>query len=191
MALSYASHPYKQRVWILSLDERDWREVHGLLFKESDLRSLAGLGEADFFSVEYKIAKNFSLQKLARRSYSSHEMRKLLENHLVSAETIDGVIAACVESGYIDDADWISGFIGRCRGKNLSRRAIQQKLQAKGVPVEDLMIESSEKEAIRHLLETKYRKYDLSDPAQKRKVFGALARRGFSSEEIFRAIVSV
>lgn len=195
--LSYLAHDYKKNTWILLLDDVPWKEVKSPLFKESDLRPLIGLKEADFFALEYRLVNNFCLRKLSQRSYSSYEMEKLLYDQLVSKETVERVISESIQLGYIDDADWIQRFIRRCSGKNMGARAVAQKLQAKGVPADeiDLPLAGWEEEhpatdRIRELLAAKYSECDFTDERERQKLIARLIRRGFRYEEIKEALRS-
>ena len=96
------------------------------------------------------------------------------------------------ELGYIDDAVYAKRFIeSRCRSRPKGKKLIQLELRRKGVSQEiiDEIDGPSDIELARMVAQKKYSLWKkLPILEQKKKLFGLLQRRGFSSNVIFRII---
>lgn len=196
MLIQCVPHPYKKDVFTLFINEEPWKEIHASIFgKTPQLDALIEPLDIKFQELELCLSKNFALRRLVQRNFSSYEMEKLLYERLVSKETVHKIVQELVESGYINDQDWISGFIRRNIEKKQGFKNIAMKLRAKGIPereieskLSDLAEEGSQSASIKKLLETKYRSRDFSDYREKQKVIASLIRRGFSYEDIHAVI---
>lgn len=189
------SHDFKKDVFVVFINEEPWKEIHCSIFgKKPKLDFLDTdqlLLKEKFLELELKLSKNFALRRLAQKNYSSYELKKILQERLVSIETIEKVLLELKNIGYINDQDWIESFIrGHIQKKN-GPKSIAMKLKVKGVPEDtikrniDYLEETSpQSERIKAILETKYRHRDLKDFKEKQKVVGALMRKGFDYDEI-------
>jgi regulatory protein len=96
-----------------------------------------------------------------------------------------------VSLGVIDDEAWVASFV-RSQSKRCGLRIIQQKLRAKGISADTSSFAgdspAAENEAILHLLNTRYRKKDLSQTKEKQKVIASLMRKGFAYQQIIAAL---
>lgn len=125
-------------------------------------------------------------------SLPSTVLLRALRDRLVSESISERVVEECLKLGYLNDEEWTKSFVRLQSARKLGPRAIAQKLAAKGiskVAAEEALKVSGSKEqqkaAIAKLLSTRYRKRDLSDYKEKRKVVASLIRRGFDPSLIF------
>ncbi len=191
-------HEYKRNILVITLDDEAFKEVHSSIFGKKPQVPKACESrhafEEQFSLLEKKCARNFVLRRLAKRSYSSFELSKLLKEHLVAADSVEDVVEGIMREGLVNDKDWIDGFIGRNLRKE-GPKALYLKLKGKGVPEELIAAslqlheeQSPQGERIRALLESKYRNRDLSSFKERQKVIASLMRKGFEFEEITQAI---
>jgi len=144
-----------------------------------------------------------TLQKLIARaiSYVSFRLRSGKEIHDYLVKRIKGdeeyiflAEARLKELGYIDDVTYTKRFIeSRNRSRPKGKKLIQLELRRKGVSAD--VIDSintdgpSDIELARAVVQKKYSLWKkLPILEQKRKLFGLLQRRGFSSNVIFHII---
>lgn len=140
--------------------------------------------------------KAFVYKKLAQRGYSSHEIRKLLIKELVSQELIDDILLECGNAGFINDDNYLECFIRSGQIKKWGPEHITQKLMLKGFDREIITLKLKEHDLpenriqrIKKLLQTRYKSRDLTVFKEKQKVIASLARKGFSFEDIQRALL--
>lgn len=179
------------------LDGEEWRDIHTSIFgKTPSFPSCVTRTEWKevFEKCEYQRVKNYVIWRLSTQPYHSQQLQKLLRERLVCQQTITKVIGECLSSGYLDDEAWIESFMRNQQKKN-GLRSILLKLQAKGLTAEAVQeIRSNwnrpeeEKEAIAHLLRTRYRNKNLNDFREKQKVFASLMRKGYAFEQIQAAL---
>jgi regulatory protein len=132
---------------------------------------------------------------LGRRARSAHELERwLLQRGFDQADVTDAV-QRLTEIGAIDDSQFARAFArSRALGKGMSRRRLAQELSRRGVarPMADAAIaEVLEEESVdeRALLEEAARKKLAVLQGQdadtvKRRLYGYLARRGYSASDI-------
>lgn len=189
----------KRDVLEMFVDDEPWRELHVAIFgSRPKLPGECGSGEelkALFRQLEYKQAKLYTLKRLAAKNYCSHELAQLLQKRCVSSHTISQVIQEFQNLGYINDKDWIAGFVQRYWTRGTGPQAIMMKLRAKGVSgpaaeeaVSQVCGAGAQQEKIRRLIATKYRTRDLSDFKQRQKVVASLIRKGFAFQEVIDAM---
>ena len=144
------------------------------------------------YDSDYRRAKERALWYLDRADRTEKGLyRKLLEagfeKHASAA-----VIARLAELGLLDDRRFAENFAARCEEANISERETVRKLLEKGVPY-DLAKETAakretgEEEQIAILMEKKYAR-KLQEENGVRKVYAALARKGFSFGAIRNAL---
>lgn len=124
--------------------------------------------------------------------------RRQLEQHLakkgIDAQSIAQAAETLEKYSYLDDAAYVREFV-RSYGEKLGAGAMRQKLMERGVErqvIEENMELSQEgQQAAALALAQKLRRKYADQPEQKRrqKMFAALARRGFSYDDI-RAVLS-
>lgn len=83
------------------------------------------------------VARRISLNALARRAYSTGELKRLLEKKLVPSEIIHELIVKLTRSGLLNDSEYARAFRdSRIRTKGLSARLIARELQERGIDSE-------------------------------------------------------
>jgi len=139
-------------------------------------------------------ARATALRLLTRRDYTTKELRtKLLDRDLPEAE-VTAVLADLADAGVVNDRRVAEAFVRVASTlKGRGRLRISRELEQRGVdraiirdalaalPVDD------ETAAIRRFLDKKHLPVRLS-PAEHRRVFGQLVRRGFSADLIAKAL---
>lgn len=192
--------PKESRRFVMTIyvEGQPWKEIHSKIFgKNFTLPICANLEELKekFASIEYAKAKKYALDCLARRSYPSSQLKKLLERNLISPETIKNILQDCIRLGYLNDIEWMERFVKTQLSRNLGPQAIVFKLMNKGIPLKeaekcvDKFIDPEEtNKSIQHLIKTKYKKRKLNDYKEKQKVFASLLRKGFDVTTIQKAL---
>lgn len=180
----------RKGVWHLSVQDDFHREIHSSIFGKRPKFSFYNGDLAEQFSQkEFERSRYFVLKRLSQRSYSSFELRKQLEDRLVSQQTIEKVIADCVHLGYLDDQAWLEQFVRSQMLRKTGPKMIEAKLYQKKVPksfyepvLSKLATNNEQKDAVQRLMRTRFRNKDLKDFKERQKVFGALVRKGYSFE---------
>lgn len=154
----------------------------GMQISEDELKEL-------LHEEEFSKAKNYVYRILARRMYTSKEIRdKLVERGYVD-EIINEVIATMERYGYVNDQTYAEEWIrSRMHGRPKGKIALRQELARKGIDksiIEDTLSqtfdESTEDNMALDLARKKVRSYRNDDPAViKRKLQSFLLRRGFT-----------
>lgn len=136
-------------------------------------------------------ARECALTILERSDRTEMEVRQKLGAKEYTPEEIEEVIRFLKEYRYVDDAAYAQRYI-RVYSSRKSVRQIRCDLERKGV-AKELIAESldtcpvDEEEQVRRLLLKKgYQPGEWMEPAQYRKLMGALCRKGFSYEVIRR-----
>ena len=153
------------------------------------------LSEADADCALYDRA----LRLLAARSRSAAEIRRRLRRDGAVADRIERVIGALVSRGFLDDAAHARAVTrSRVRGRGTSARRIEQELRRQGVAADvateaigEVFADEAIDEATVALTVARKRAALLADlpaPVQRRRLYGFLARRGYSPD-IVRAAV--
>jgi regulatory protein len=141
-------------------------------------------------------ARATALRLLSRRDYTAKELRtKLLERELPE-DDVTSVLADLMAEGIVNDRRVADSFVrvastikgrGRLRiSRELEQRGVDRSIIREALtalPVDD------ETAALRKLLAKKHLPARL-DPAEHRRVFAQLVRRGFSADLIVKALRS-
>lgn len=126
------------------------------------------------------------MRKLARKSYSSWELRQKCQD----VPEIDTIVAEFIEKGYLNDDEWLDNYIHSQEVRGTSPLAIAAKLRTKGVPTAILQAKlttHSPDTALQTLIQKKTKGHPPSGP-DKQKLIAFLQRRGFSWEAICRVL---
>ena len=190
----------KDKLHLTKLSLSDGRQVlvdNDLVFQ----RSLkAGLEIDDkyleelLFSSDYVRAKSRAVWYLDRSAHTEKGLYDKLVRAGFAKEACAKVIARFIEVGLLDDRRYAETLAERLIETNVSKREALQKMLSKGLPY-DLAkavleeTEADENTQIRNLIEKKYRNKLLAENGAK-KVFDALARKGFSFGAIREALKS-
>jgi regulatory protein len=155
----------------------------------------AALSEADADCALYDRA----LRLLAARSRSAAEIRRRLRRDGAVADRIERVIGTLVSRGFLDDAAHARAVTrSRVRSRAASSRRIEQELRRQGVAsdvateaINEVFADEAVDESAVALAVARKRAALLADlpaPVQRRRLYGFLARRGYSPD-IVRAAV--
>ena len=143
-----------------------------------------------------KTVRECALALLEFRDRTERELRQKLKEREYNPEEIEETVLFLKEYRYLDDAAYAGRYIRTCAARK-SRRQIRADLERKGVSREiiDLQLQEEyvdEDSQIRKLLEKKgYEPGKSMEPAEYRRLMGALGRRGFSGEAIRRVMESM
>lgn len=108
-----------------------------------------------------------------------------------SDEVCEAVLKKLDELGFIDDQRWLEAFVRGKQNKRWGPKRIIAALKLKGFnegQILPLLEEMDQVQSIFELLDTRYKKYDLSQWKERNKVAQALLRRGFDSQQVFEAL---
>lgn len=178
--------------WEIVIDGECWKEVHPTIFgkkphfppfKPDNLQEI-------FDAYETRRVKSYLLWLLSRQNYHSDQLKKTLREKLVQQKTIDEALDNLQKGGYLDDEAWLKSFI-QTQKKRVGLPLIRAKLKAKGIKVNmDEFEFEDDADAIKYLLETRYRSKDLSDFKIRQKVIASLMRKGFKYSSIINSFVN-
>ena len=133
-----------------------------------------------------------ALSYLERAEYCAEEIRFKLSHSDCSKEMMDGVIEKLYKNSYLDDKRYALSFLRSYSGKK-GLRLMETELSYKNIPKEiikdavDEYLEDegySEDDAIKRILDKKYKDADMSDPKIKSKVVAYLVRKGFPIDKV-------
>ena len=135
-----------------------------------------------------------AMNLLLHRDRTERELRSRLEAGGFPADEIDDAIAYTASFGYVNDRRYAENYAVSFSGKK-SRRMIAADLRQRGV--DEIWIEEAvaslpedESDQIMDLIRKRAGEPHVLDAAEKRRLHGYLARRGFGTGEIVRAIRS-
>jgi regulatory protein len=139
-------------------------------------------------------ARESALRFLARRDHSASEIRRKLIQKGFSPQIAESTIESLLEKGYLDDRRyaerWASAALdgGRCYGLRL-----RAELRQRGVDpatasevLTELTCDRNESQDLRILVSRRFPEFNpkTAEDRDKRRIFGFLQRRGFSSGAI-------
>jgi regulatory protein len=140
---------------------------------------------------------NYSLYLLGRRDYSAKEMIKKFKEKEYDPSDIEAVMSYIQENNYQSDERFARSYINSKLGAKVGLSKIKSQLVfEKGINkdlLENVLAEYEEGEldesnTILKILQTKYRNKDLKDQKEKSKAFRFLVSKGFSFDDIKRAL---
>lgn len=139
-------------------------------------------------------ARSTAIALLARKDYSSAELREKLLAREHAEEDVTTTMDALVQQGLVDDRKFAGAFVRTAiRVKGRGRLRIQHELEARGVDraiiAEALGAEATadEADAIEKVL-TRKRWPAQPSPIERRRMFEHLLRRGFPPDAVARAL---
>jgi regulatory protein len=143
----------------------------------------------DESSDPYSLAQTIALIALGPRAKSRGELLDHLKRRGITEDVAHAVLYRLQEQGLVNDEEFARSWSeSRQRTKKLSKRAIANELRVKGINPEIIEIVSCEIDEDREhdlALELATRKYrpiaHLDQQLIRRRIQGALARRGFAS----------
>ncbi len=181
------------------IDDELWREVSTAIISPKTPLPQSCENHSQFLKLyaelEHKGAKLYTYKRLARQNLSSADLMRLLSLKGVSPEIAAQVVNEMQNLGYVNDDSWAEAFIRQQRQLKKGRLFIASKLRRKGFSTEQVDAwlseqhqDYSEDAAIRKLLSTKYHKRNLQDFKEKNKVIASLVRKGFSLNDVLKAL---
>lgn len=144
---------------------------------------------------EIRSARKKALQLLERMDRTESGLREKLAGSGFSPEAVQDALSYVKSFGYVDDERYAGNFV-RMKGSMWGKNRIVNELYKRGIS-RDLACRAFEEACMEGevnvedtLLELIRRKCPNgpSDEKEKRRLFGFLARRGFSPGEIFKAL---
>ncbi len=136
-------------------------------------------------------ARQKALDLLLYRTRTEKELYTKLEERGYSPEECEDALAYVRHYGYVNDREYALRYVSS-RGSQKGRAAIRSELRAKGVPDEDLeyALETlpEEDHSLPELIRKKAGIPHRLDEKEYRRLYGFLARRGFSASGISRAL---
>ena len=138
-------------------------------------------------------AKKKAMDLLLDMDRTEGDLRKKLRRAGFSEENTDQAVSYVKSYGYVDDNRYAEHFIEVNRGRKSERR-MKYDLESKGISADIISRaflsagEFDEMPEIRRLLAKKNRTLDPEDPRRREKLSAFLARRGYKTADIIRAI---
>ncbi|MBA2442126.1 MAG: regulatory protein RecX [Rubrobacter sp.] len=177
------------RVWV-SVDGEPFAEIASEVMLDRGLYEGLSISEEELDGVrvagERSLAMTRAFDYLAYRARSAGEVRGRLYRYGYGDRTIEEVLARLEELGYVDDREF-ARTVARERGGKYGPRRVYSDLLKGGVSEElaDAAVEEefsgrSEVEEARSAALRRYNTGQGSD-AESRRVYGFLARRGYSA----------
>ena len=174
----------------VSVDGEFWAEIDAAVAFELGLREGVELSAGDLSEArvagERPLAMTRALNVLGYRARSEGELRERLERAGYAGGTVEAVVERLRELGYLDDEEFARN-AAREKARRYGPRRILVDLRHKGVDdevareaVEDEFSGDEEMEAASAAAERRYNTGERSD-ALARRVYGFLARRGYSA----------
>lgn len=144
--------------------------------------------------VLIKRAKLRAMRLLNAMPRTEQQLREKLAQNEYPEDVIDAAVSYVKSFGYINDEAYVRNFIISKRNSK-SKREIVMLLGQKGLRgemvdniVEEMYAEESELSTIKEIMRKKRWNPSEMEEKEKQKMFGYLMRKGFSYEEIRRAI---
>jgi len=135
------------------------------------------------------LARNIALRQLSHSPKTRQQLEQTLHKKGVSGPHVIEVLDRLTEVGLVDDLAYAHLFVrSRCASKKISRFSLMRELRAKGV-ADDLaqiaigeISDDDEYQLARQAAEKKLRSMrGLSQKVVVQRIFGMLARKGYSS----------
>lgn len=146
-----------------------------------------------FKEILVKRAKLRAMHLLTRMDYTEAELEKKLMKGEYTPQAVKIAMDYVRSYHYLDDERYVTRYLSTYQGRK-SRRQMQFELERKGIPrelirrgqeaMEDEEGCADETDMIRQLLEKRCRNQKEADEKEKRRHYGYLMRRGFTSSEI-------
>ena len=142
-------------------------------------------------------AMNAALRLLTRQSYSSARLEEKLREKGISQENAAAAVACCIERGYVNDRALAERLIDVQESRGYGEYRISGYLRSKGINgelIEELLekrkneYSPDERQEALHELCRKLHRGRVWDKKERSRLSAALARRGFSWDEISGAV---
>ncbi len=176
----------------ITLTFNDGKEHTTSLAVVTELRLYTGreLDETQFETLKYKTAVSLSrelgLELLSRRMHSKSELREKLLRRGTDPAAAEEALSWLQDHQYLDDTRYASAIVRHYSKKGYGEQRIRSELYRRGIPRE-LWEEALQEQSGTEGQIDRYLRSRLKDPTDReevRKLSAALARRGFSWDEI-------
>lgn len=145
---------------------------------------------------QLEFARRIALNLLTTRARSADELRRAMAKKLVPEDIAEELLGRFEAVGLVDDEAFAAALVTtRTKVARRGSRRIRQELREKGVPEEvaagalAAMDPQDELEAAMTFAAKKVRSMaGLDDTVAKRRLYGALARRGFAADVVQRVV---
>lgn len=189
--------PYKSDRYKVCMEDG----THLILYKgevrqyhlKEDMELSQALYEELFYEVLGKRAKKRALALLERQDRTEAGLRKKLAEGGYPEPLVEDAVAYVNKYHYIDDRRYAQNYV-LYRQQDHSRGRLKQDLIKRGVSAQiaesvlEEVYEQQEDEKIARLLRKKNYDPENTDPKEQRRIYGYLARAGFRSGDILRAM---
>lgn len=144
-------------------------------------------------------ARSIAMDLISRRMWGSNELEERLIHRGINEHVAAQTIAALIEDAWLDDSAFATALIVELtRVEPASKKWLTKKLRDKRIDpeiaakaIEDAFVNSSQQDAATAFAVGRVTRSSDSDLENlRKKVLGALQRRGFTSEESFEAVRS-
>ncbi|GHU63844.1 regulatory protein RecX [Clostridia bacterium] len=189
----------KKNQYKIFLDSGQIFCVNGKEKKRFHLEENQELSDLDYQEIVSELlekkAKVKVITLLAKQDYTEKELRNKLLSAFYPEQVIQKLLMEMKQRGYVDDLRYAQHYIEQ-KSSKMSKLKLQIQLRNKGIEKEifsSLLEEQNidEAEQIKKYIESKFRNVSLQDRKEKYKVYQFFARKGYSSEEIFRVLEEV
>ena len=141
----------------------------------------------------FAVAREMALRLLTVRAHSRQELEAALRRRRVTPDVIDDVLRRFGDVGLINDTDFAAGWVSSGRSRLRSGRRLRHELRAKGVTDDAAARAIAQREPDADLIAARAIAMKrlglargLGREARYRRVAGALARAGFSTDVVVR-----
>ncbi|MDO5014676.1 MAG: regulatory protein RecX [Clostridia bacterium] len=140
--------------------------------------------------IDFSYLYNCAVKILSLRANSEKELRDKLIKKNRREYVVEEVISKIKEQGYLNDEDFAKAYSKELiQKKGKSKNYVSFKLREKGINnsmidevLEDYNID--EKERIEDIIQRKYKKVNLNDEKEKRRIYNFFVRAGFKTGDI-------
>lgn len=148
------------------------------------------------YLAQEKKAREKAVDLLSYKPYTAKELRFRLLQKFDNEQAVESAVARMRELGYINDTEYARRYAEKLSSqKGFGVRRIRQELMRKGIDsacadeaIGELVLDEDQVLAsIREVIAKKYPQAD-EDEKVRRRAYAALARRGFSFQDIRRAM---
>jgi regulatory protein len=144
-------------------------------------------------------ARNIALRQLSHSPKTRQQLESVLLKKCVSVDHVAEVLDRLTEVGLVDDLAYAHLFVrSRCAAKKISRSSLTRELRAKGVSDEfaqTAIAEISDEDEYQLAWDASQKKLrsmrGLSQQVVERRIFGMLARKGYSSAVAVKVLNSL
>ena len=202
--MKFTYKPGKGEKVHIYIDEKYYITTNIFLIKNIPFKNGCEISDEDLNNLELLIQENWFYEEginfLSRRDYSKKELsdrilRKAYEKDSLGRKEIfktslENAVSKLEEKNILSEERFAKAYADELiRNKHLSKKGLILKLQSKGVrrEISEKIVENMDinpEDEIYTLLKGKYKNRNLKDQKEKRRIYSALGRLGYSYGEI-------